>query len=289
MVIIELNGGMGNQLFQYAAGRALAESHQVDWCLYPKVKGHQTDRNYVLDRFNIPQQMAPSAEVRRLSYWEKGLMGKLAFAITEGGKLYYKRKSFKEQGPAYDPQFFQALDDVYLSGHWQSPKYFNSIRELLLKQISLKEVPSSEFKSYAAQMEKGRTVSLHVRRGDYTSANYSKSLGVCPPAYYQRALNELSTVLGVEQVFIFSDDIDWVKENLDLGSPCTHIEAELSDEEELLLMTQCKDHIIANSSFSWWGAWLDPKPDKRVIAPEHWFNEKHRDPVDVIPSEWTRI
>ena len=180
----------------------------------------------------------------------------------------------------------------YVRGFWQSELYFKSIEELIRKDFTFASEPTGSNKELAKAIATQQAVSLHIRRGDYVNIQSTNEYhGTCSIEYYQKAIEYILSNLSDPVFYIFSDDLPWVKANLDVSAP--HIFAEGNDAttnfEDLRLMSLCKHHIIANSSFSWWGAWLNPSKTKIVIAPKRWMNDPEFDSKDLIPKNWIRI
>lgn len=280
MLIAKLKGGVGNQLFQYAAARGISVENNIecvlDLSVYEVKSAKETPREYALTFFNIaPTRILTSGErnfVIRLYAFINKLINKIC-----GEHLYYKIPFFKNK---------------YLDGYWQSEKYFTRIEETIRREFVLKNplsVSAEVMKQKIAQAT--NAISLHIRRGDYVhDAVTNQFHGVCSPEYYTRALEHISDVVGSLHVFIFSDDIAWVKENLKIEHPFTCVSGkDVADYEELVLMSMCKHHIIANSSFSWWGAWLNPSREKIVVAPKQWFVDKNANDTNIIPESWIRM
>ena len=209
-------------------------------------------------------------------------------------KLIRKRISFsdhyyKERHFHYDPDLNKANQDLYLDGYWQSEKYFVSYRDDLLKAFTLKADLHEQTLRYRKMIEESKAVSLHIRRGDYISNPHTNSVhGTCSLEYYKKAVNQITKRVKNPHFYIFSDDLAWTKENLSFIKVVTFVELDekIPDHEEMYLMSWCQHNIIANSSFSWWGAWLNQNPHKTVIAPKKWFNDTTINTNDLIPEDW---
>jgi hypothetical protein len=296
MVIVRIMGGLGNQLFEYAAGRRLAmvnhDQLKLDTSTY-----EASPRPYRLGMFNIAEELASQPEVERLT----GVSSRNTIPTRLRGhlsryarQLRPSRKTpvFAERATTFHPEILNATGDVYLNGYWQSELYFKDIEDVIRGEFTLRNTPDEANREAATAMGKCESVSLHVRRGDYVSNPlYNQVHGVCPLSYYRAAVKLISDKVGSPHFFVFSDDIGWVKQNLKLRHSITYLDhnGEEKDYEDLRLMSLCKHHIIANSSFSWWGAWLGADPGKIVIAPKTWFNDQTKDSNDIVPSSWWRI
>ncbi len=286
MIIIKLQGGLGNQMFQYALGKKLISNNttvkfDISWYKkYPK-------RTYALKHFNIVEHIASNKEVKKLrKYRKKGRL--LAFFhnyFIADDSVYIKQKQFE-----FNSEILKIKDPSYLDGHWQSEKYFGDAKDIIRKEFTLKNEPSNFFNKITKNIKEVDSISLHIRRGDYITEKVQKTLTLCSLEYYQKAIQKIADKIENPIFFIFSDDIKWVKENLKIEYPMIFVSSdELKDYEELILMSKCKHNIIANSSFSWWGAWLNNNPNKIVITPKKWFKDTSKNTKDLIPKSWIRL
>lgn len=289
-IIVRLIGGLGNQMFQYAAGRALAD--RLGLALLLDVSGfeHYGLRRYELDRFAIRAEPAARADLEAFGVVARAptLLNRLIgrFGLRRPGQV------FREASFAYDPHFEQLAEAVYLDGYWQSERYFAGIGAALREDFRLRESPDAANADMAAAIDaEPAAVSLHVRRGDYVSdAHTAQYHGVCSLDYYRLAVAAVLERVPAAHFYVFSDDPDWVAANLDVGRPLTLVRINDGDHGmyDLDLMRRCRHHVIANSSFSWWGAWLNPAPDKLVVAPQRWFAGADHDTRDLLPATWTQ-
>jgi hypothetical protein len=297
MVIVEINSGLGNQMFQYAAGLALAEKLNTDLLLdiswYAKSNQAQTPRNFELSIYpivnNYADELAVSELIRPSS---EGLLNKLKHRINLS-KPIHKKWAFVEPHFHFYPKFFDANKTVYLSGYWQSEKYFTRISEPIRKLYSLdiqKNEPS--FSILEQIIASPNSVAIHVRRGDMVkNPQVAQVHGSCNLDYYARSMKHLESLIAKPEYFIFSDEPQWCQDNIRSSFP-VHIVSGNEGAKSYLdiqLMRHCKHNIIANSSFSWWGAWLNANPNKLVFAPLNWFNGDKNDTKDLIPSSWMRL
>lgn len=288
MIIAKLQGGLGNQLFQYAAARALAERYKTT--LKVDFSGHKNDiaRSFKLSFFNIKTELIARQEIVSFKKrYNQGLIGKLINKLP----FQLNRHYFREPHFYYTSKFLELPDNIYLEGYWQSEKYFVSIEEIIKREVVLKkeyEVPNKEVLDTINQTN---SVSLHVRRGDYVANPTTlKMHGICTEEYYRQAIVYIKERVANPYFFIFSDDPEWVKNNLKLTNQYRIVSSEgYTDYQELSLMSQCKHHIIANSSFSWWGARLGKNPEKIVIAPQKWFGDFKGDTKDLLPQTWIKL
>lgn len=291
MIIVKLIGGLGNQLFQYALGRHLAEIHgtelKFDITGFEEYKLH----SYSLSHFNIIENFATKEEVVGFQKYKRK-PGKHWFLYN---KFIAERKYIQQRQFHFDPRILRTGNNIYLDGDWQTEKYFKDIERIIRKEITVKTPISGKDKEVALAIAATTSVMMHIRRGDYVSDPVSNEyFGTQGLDYYKKAIAVIAEKVRDPHVFVFSDDHAWVKENIKLGVPTTYVDHNGADKnyEDLRLMSLCKHHIIANSSFSWWGAWLSQNPDKIVIGPKRWFNnpkKKTTSTEDVLPREWVRI
>ena len=189
------------------------------------------------------------------------------------------------------PEIADVPRDCYLTGYWQSEKYFQQASLAIRADFTFRHPLEKHNAEIARKIGQVNSVSLHVRRGDYASnPETNVTHGLCSLEYYQAAIRHVSDRVKQPYFFIFSDDIDWVKDNLETEFPGQYIDHNQGAESynDMHLMSLCRHHIIANSSFSWWGAWLNPRQDKVVVAPSRWFNNGP-DTKDLLPDNWVSL
>jgi len=279
MVRVKLWGGLGNQMFQYALGRSLALKNrtylQLDLSEYQD-KNEAADyisRNFELDLFNV-NYITESKE---------------NFIVTKILNYTSPVKYVQENGYVYDPSVLEKKGRLYLYGYWQCENYFKSIEDTISEDFTFKKQPNAANTQYLNQIAKVNAVSIHFRRGDYvtvqTAVNFN---GICTVDYYKNAIAQIKSKLENPHFFVFSDDLSWVKENIDFKDPHTYVDGNSGEYsyEDMRLMAACKHNIIANSTFSWWGAWLNHNKDKVVVAPQNWFKTEK---TDIIPDNWIKI
>lgn len=291
MIIIKLQGGLGNQLFQYSLGRSL--SLKLNTELKLDLTAFKTDKNrkYELDKFNIVAKIASENEVKKLVNVKSLVLSKLSKYLTF---LYGTSAYISEKKYGFDPRVLNLPDNRYIEGYWQSEKYFKNNSELIKKEFALKsKAIGANFTTLKKITNENNSVCLHVRRGDYVSDKKAKNIfGIFGLEYYSKSIKLLEKKLDKPSFFVFSDDIDWAKKNIKTKNKIYFIDNNSSNKgyEDLRLMSACKNFIIANSSFSWWGAWLCQNKDKIIIAPKKWFKDSHlADINDLIPKDWLRI
>jgi hypothetical protein len=288
-----LQGGLGNQMFQYAIARALSEHYQSTFLLdrswFDVPQSETTPRPYQLDFLQI-QNVANSDLVfpKKPHRWIRVLQE----TLSSGPMVYYQQNAFE-----FDPSLFQlkrmAERDLFLFGYWQAYPYLDAIRPILQTEFKTKESAPDHYQSYLEHIRSSESVMLHIRRGDYVnSPSAAKFHGVLPLSYYQQAIAVLLLQKPDSHFFIFSDDLPWAKEALPKNLKITFVENALQADaaaQELQLMTECKHHIIANSSLSWWGAWLKQDGMGLVFTPNRWISDNSLDLSNLLPSSWHRI
>jgi hypothetical protein len=290
MICVRLEGGLGNQLFQYAAGRALAarlgRDLLIDSSRLQRRTSGVTKRALELGRFRHAGRVATPEECRHLPWLHR--VAPISHWITPW-------RTYVERGLAYNAQFGELPDQTYLVGYWQSFRYFEQISQLLAAELQPVDALSPASETVASQIEACTAVAIHVRRGDYVSLPSAAGLhGALAVSYYGDALAHARERLPHPRFFVFSDDSAWCEKHLPLDrEEVTYVNHNTGQAawQDLALMSRCHHHIIANSSFSWWGAWL---ADQRhgetghlVIAPARWFaGQPQQDHRDRFPSHW---
>lgn len=286
MIITHINGGLGNQMFQYAAGRALALRHGVDLVLDTRSFDGKTQFGFGLNHFAIAARQGVAAELP-----PKRRQEPLRYLIWRGFRL--KPHLFRENGLGYNAGFAELGDGIYLKGYWQSERYFKSVEAVLRDDFAITTPPSPANAALLAELSSQPAISLHIRRGDYVqNARTHATHGTCTLDYYRRAVDLIAGKMPEKPViYTFSDDPVWVRENLVLPHEMRVMDHNDSDHnyEDLRLMSACRHHIVANSSFSWWGAWLNPSVDKIVAAPARWFANPKLSNADIVPPSWLRL
>lgn len=288
-----LQGGLGNQMFQYAIARALSEHYQSTFLLdrswFDVPQSETTPRPYQLDLLQI-QNVANSDLIfpKKPNKLIKALQG----FIPANPIVYYQQNAFE-----FDPSLFRlkrmAERDLFLFGYWQAYPYLEVIRPILQTEFKTKAPTPNHYQAYLQQIRSSESVMLHIRRGDYVnSPSAAKFHGVLPLSYYQQAIEVLLLQKPDSHFFIFSDDLPWAKEALPKNLKITFVENALQADaaaQELQLMTECKHQIIANSSLSWWGAWLKQDCNGLVFTPNRWICDNSLDLSNLLPTSWHRI
>lgn len=289
-VIARVEGGLGNQMFQYAAARSLADRLGCDLALDLRGLHENGDREYMLDRYSIRATIASEADLMELPRWRPSRIRRVRSNLSQRYPRLFSFAAFWPKTFAYDPRFERISRPSYLIGYWQSEKYFAWNRPRILRDLSL--LRPIEDSPLLDRVRNTMSVSLHIRRGDYvTNPDAAKFHGVCDMSYYERAIDALTNRFPDLEVFAFSDEPQWVLDHLRLPVPVHVVTDRPSCEAhiDLELMTNCRHHVIANSSFSWWGAWRCQSPGQIVYAPGRWFADEETDTSDVVPVHWIRL
>lgn len=292
MIISHIIGGLGNQMFQYALGRSRSLALGVPLKLaVSDFAGYGLHHGFELDRVFCGHFLpASDAEVGSVLGWRRRWICR-RILINKHAAAFRGPKLVVEPSFGYWSGVLETTDDCYLVGNWQSEKYFQDIEETIRADFAFSGPLTATNQDWISRIRDCQAVSLHVRRGDYaTSARTRAVLGVLPQDYYRSAVDLVASRVGSPQFFIFSDDIPWAREHLNISYPCHYIDHNKGREShnDMRLMSTCRHHIIANSSFSWWGAWLNPAPDKIVIAPRRWFANGWTI-KDLIPEGWVTL
>jgi len=247
-------------------------------------------REFRLNKFNITADIATVEEIRRFIKNRNKIY--LKFIRTYNSLLPFTSRSYvNERFFYYDPETSELSDNIYIEGHWPSEKYFLDIEEIIRQELTLISEMDNYHQNLKKQADSVESVSIHIRRGDYLSNSKVNQIhGICSMNYYYEAINKIADKISDPYFFIFSDDPVWVTEKFKISYPFTVIRGNnQKDYEDLILMSGCKHHIIANSTFSWWGAWLNPCKDKIVISPAKWYQGADYDTRDLLPASWITI
>ena len=285
MIYVRIRGGLGNQLFQYSAARSLADRLNVNLGLDTREYNAGSPFEMGLKHFNIRAEFNPKGLIKH----RKNGFSKYILDIALGNH----KNVYKETNLSFNNLFHSLPNKTYLKGYWQSEKYFENNQKNIFKDLQLIAPQSKKNIKTLENISKTNSVSLHIRRGDYvTNSAYNMKHGTCSLDYYKRSVDYLSKSLNKNfTIFAFSDDPEWVFKNLKLPMDIQFIEHNSSKKnyEDLRLMSQCNHNIIANSSFSWWGAWLNKSPKRTIISPKKWYADKNIKNIDIIPNNWIKI
>jgi hypothetical protein len=296
MVVVTLKGGLGNQLFQYSTGRAIAlrtgTELQLDLSEIGNYRGpNVTDRPLHLNIFDFPANYVDYTEKNNLqrAIYEK--LGSMLWLVSKDAAVKIAGVYKDDQTYKYDQRVNELPGDMHLKGYWQSEEYFKSYDEKIREEVSIPDPPVGKNREWYEQICDTESLSVHVRRGDYV--NLDRAL---PPEYYRKAFRKMVEIAAISDVFVFSDDMKWVREHRqeliphDAEFDLNYVECNdgSTAHEDLRLMRACDHHIVANSTCSWWGAWLDESDSKRIIAPNYWIRGR-TDNLDIVPDRWQKV
>ena len=285
MIISQLSGGLGNQLFQYAAGYAIAERLNTNLFLYFHINECDTKRDQIIKELVSDihwlefKQLKPFIPHSFISKFKQRILP------------VNKRSFFKERDFTFDDRVLNISDNTLINGYWQSEDYFSrvsdKVRDTILSKLNTIELDKSILNNLTLE----NSISLHVRKGDYLIFPYSDYYYELQSEYYERALECLSSKIAFSKIFVFTDDVNWVNEHLKIGFDFQIVSQTFTKSvlEDMRAMSLCNHHIIANSSFSWWSAWLSQNPNKQVVAPLNWFKSVRKSTKNLIPERWLRV
>ena len=288
MIVVRLMGGLGNQLFQYALGRHLSlkakTTLRLDCSLLPVA---DTPYRYELHAYRLDAQQAIPRDVRRFNEAYRGVKGLVARAAHRW-RFGTRRTHIVERTLDFDPEVLAAGDDVMLEGYWQSPRYFESIEQTLRNDLRLRSPLPEAAQAAAAALREEESVCVHVRRGDYVSDPRAAAFhGSCGMDYYDEAIARVISRIPGARFHVFSNDPGWVRDHFRLPVPFQCVEATPEQPHvDLAVMSSCRHFVIANSSYSWWAAWLSHSDRKVVVAPRKWFRAAEIDPASRFPPDW---
>ena len=294
MIVVQLRGGLGNQMFQYAFGKCLATKNNTSLSLDTSflqsklpIKKWATQMQYELHIFDVQADLKKNLFTSNLFLYP---IAKTEYLIRT--KLIERKFSLlTETDFGCSAEFLTAGDNRYLIGNFQSEQYFKEIESQIRKDFTFKASLNTTNSQWAENIKNCNSVSIHIRRGDYISINRNaKKFAAIPIKYYSDAVEIMAKKINQPVFFLFSDDIKWAKENIQVDYPVHFVQNNTNSAgDDMRLMSYCKHHIIANSTYSWWGAWLNGNPDKIVIAPSKWFEDSSINSKDIYPSEWIKL
>lgn len=289
MIIIRIIAGLGNQMFQYALGKYLLEKGEEVFFDTSSYANKQVHNGFEIDKvFEINYTEATQKQIQKVRRFipkltvGQRIIRKLKLSL----KCSYAHITEKDFG-TFNPKIHKLKGDYYLDGYWQSEKYFIEIEEIIRKEFQFKPELDKRNKEFVEKLKSTNSVAIHVRRGDMV--NNPLHGNICTKSYFQKAMQKINDKVQTPQYVFFSDDIEWCKNNFsNLNAWFVDWNTKENNYKDMQLMSLCKHNIIANSSFSWWGAWLNSNPDKIVIAPNKWLNGKYST-KELIPENWKKI
>jgi hypothetical protein len=299
MKVVKLYGGLGNQFFQYAFGKSLQEKTnetvKYDTSWFETGADYDHDILY-LDFFDTNYEVASEREIAELyplgGFGEK-IAKRLYYTYPFVSQLlfgYFRETDGDTDGIfesepytfEYSPRVYRS-GSSYFDGYWQAAQYVETVADELTEQFSLSVPLSEQGRITSEKISDSESISIHVRRGDYTKNDNALS-----PEYYDSAIEHMNSRSNRPEYYIFSDDMGWVRDNLEIEAECTYVDHNGVETayEDLMLMASCEHNIIANSTFSWWGAWLNQNTDKIVVAPGVWLGGVATRDIDILPDTW---
>jgi hypothetical protein len=294
MVIAKLYGGLGNQMFQYAAGKQLALLNKTELLLdithYEKLTlpNDLPYRSFDLSIFKADLKIAKKQQIE---FFKSSPSDSLVIRVRRKiRKIFFNYKTICESHFHFYPEFLTSKGNIYIDGYWQSEKYFKQIENQIRKDFTIKTTLNRDGTKLLFEIQSCNSVCLNVRRKELATNKYhSHFLGV---EYFHDAVKFISAKIDNPHFYIFSDELQWCKENLKINQLHTFVEESLYGDKFrdcLYLMTQCKNHIIPNSSFGWWATWLNPSKEKIVITPKKWFADNSKNTSDLMLIDWIRL
>lgn len=290
MVIVKIMGGLGNQLFQYAFGKYL-EIHTQDQVKYD-VNVHIKNKNFTqrdldIDYFKVQLPFCATSEKKTYVFFKnEGFFRRIERKLAQ--KFPYLHRHYKVQKNAHSNEFMLESDSYY-EGYWQYSEYLDEVREGILQEIKPNALFYEKHASVLRKMQESNSVAIHIRRGDYISIKVNADLfEVCDMEYYAAAMQLIESRISNPRYFVFTQDTEWAQENFK-GNDYEFIQGN-SAIDDMLLISFCKNQIIANSTFSWWGAWLNQQENKVVVAPKKWYKGlRNKQTHALFPNTWIRL
>jgi len=289
MIVVRIYGGLGNQMFQYAASKALAAYYNVPLKLDLRWMCRYRHREFLLDRFSISMEEPTWLDCLKFT-WFPFQRHPFFFYMKLIQKL--NPMLYMEQLLPYNPGFWNLGRDCFLLGYFQSEKYFADYSDLIKKEFSY----TPDLSLYTTEVIKAirarGSTAIQFRRGDYvTNSAANRSIGICPMKFYDRAIAYIESRQKQFHLVVFSDEIEWCKENVRYDNAVFAERKGGTPLDDMFIAAQCDNIILANSTFSWWCAWLNQNPNKIVVAPKQWFRdpELNRQTCDLIPEDWTKL
>jgi len=302
MIIVRINGGLGNQLFQYATARAISLKLNrklfldKSWYRDIHIQENRSDpnatthRDFLLNYFSVQSRVINKIHLNWIKRLEIRSRNSNFFKFLREGPLnIFSYKTINHNN--YSLESIQEHPHVYLIGYWQNNNIIDDYKNQISNDLILRHSLSTNNEHYLKSINTTNSVAIHFRRCDYQSKSKSRDVHAsCSNNYYYEGIEYLQNNMNNLHYFIFSDDMTWVKNNIDFNANITFIDNDGPSHEHFYLMSQCKHQITANSTYSWWAAWLNTYPGKVIITPKYWYNDKQlNNTVIHLPNEWIRI
>ena len=302
MILVKLMGGMGNQMFQYAMARTLSHRHNcrlfIDKSLCAEAERLTSSglslRPFGLDVFNIQGQIVNDEACHRtLKIRKENRLRRSAALmfcrVANNFSNCWRVLIYERKDVAFDKSLLRLPDNVVLQGYFPSYKYFRGIEDVIRRDFAFTVEPDEQNQKMIELISSSNSISVHLRRGDYISNEKTRGkFGVCNLTYYEKAIDYFIKTVEEPRIFIFTNDPDYAEDNLKINYPSIYVTHNSGRKsfEDMRLMSLCRHNIIANSSFSWWGAWINKNPDKIVIAPSPAFDKVGLNDHDFYPESW---
>ncbi|MEI8390338.1 MAG: alpha-1,2-fucosyltransferase [bacterium] len=304
MIIIEIYGGLGNQFFQYSFAKNFAIKNNLELkidCL-TNYNNETSILEFGLKYFNIDDKLATIDDIRKVKYNNPNIFNKIKYKLRNKelpGKAYKISPHCFHEDPDNNNliEYFDNLKikkQAYISGFFQSQKYFIEIADIIKQNLILKDSAAGANLEMLNRIKSSNSISLHIRRTDYLNKETLYLWGnICTDEYYKNAIKYISQKVDNPTFFVFSDDIEYCKNNINPGFETVFVDInnDITAHEDMRLMSNCKHNIIANSTFSWWGTWLNSNPNKIVVSPPIWFNDgqEYHKKIGILCDDWIKI
>lgn len=285
-VFVKFNGGLGNQMFQWAFGRMIEETTGMNTYFDMSYFNNNYARPYELKVFKLEPKFVDDfmTKIKLQIIWKlRSILNWQSFL----GITLFSEGSFN-----FDRNISRIKANTYVEGFFQSELYFKCVEDKLREDFKFDSEPDGKNMQVINEMYSSNSVSIHIRRGDYVQKErYQDVYAECSLDYYKRAVEHIAKQGPEPTLFVFSDDIRWAKENLRLNYKTIFVSHNTGEKsyEDMRLMSLCRHNIIANSTFSWWGAWLNRNKGKIIVAPQKWFKDDEIIQTDIIPKDWVRL
>jgi hypothetical protein len=292
MIVVKLQGGLGNQMFQYACAKMLATKYEIslkvdlDFLLDRTPRENFVFRNYDLDIFILNPPIISVEEKTKLLRKPSNLLQR----FIKPNYITFVEKQFN-----FDEKVMNLGPNTYLDGYFQSEKYFASIKDEIKKEFTFRNKFSELEKSLYDEIKSKNAICVNFRRADYVNLQVSADMhGIVEMEFYHHAINEIATKVDNPTFYVFSDEITWCQQNFSIDYPCTFVDYRYKGEKfasYFQLMIACKHFIIPNSTFAWWAAWLSESNETIVITPRKWFANEvmQAQAIDIIPDRWIKM
>ncbi len=295
IVISKLAGGLGNQLFQYTVGRQLSLQKNVALVLDTSFYESQEVRSFKLQHFNIQAETTSSLKDSHFIKLCTGTNLSSKFYQTTQKFLPKRIRTFYKESKlwGYESTLYKTSPPIYLKGFWQHYKYYEQLHPQIITELTPRENPDEETKAIFNSLSKDEfSVSVHIRRGDYITNPEAKFMGVLPLDYYLKGIRIIQEKIKDPAFYFFSDDLQWVKDNLKIDARSNYMDIGQGKKDylELYLMSKCRHNIIANSTFSWWSAFLNQHPNKIVVSPHQWVSDPEKNKgIQIQFPDWIKL